>query len=175
MRQIYCSSQRGAHNVRFFRYVSSRRIGPLHNEYKQVFDSAIEHLMSIDTLPTRKKQCTVEQMKALVESEHLLDVSGSHAAICVAECYAIRFGVTLDKTEVVNWVYKAVELGSQRAMSWLCFAMGLEPVWSDNTSQSLHFDQELNLSTTEAYLGSRIKLQRDYHRAAQELCVEFTK
>jgi ankyrin repeat protein len=121
-------------------------------------------MICIDDLPANLQSRAFEQMKALALSESAPNSSRSHAAMCVAECFAIGFAVAWDKEQLLHWVLKAAELGSRKANSWylrLCSAMHVSPIRCNNTLHFARFEEELSTCTSETYLIGRIRLQRN--------------
>jgi ankyrin repeat protein len=85
--------------------------------------------------------------------------SRAHAAMCVAECHAMSFGVQHDRKQAVQWVHTASELGSVKAAAWYPRLCTIDNVLPAENSSIMGFEANLSHITSDAYLSNRVHLQ----------------
>ncbi|PVI01282.1 hypothetical protein DM02DRAFT_706084 [Periconia macrospinosa] len=113
-------------------------------------------------IPFQFQKHVVHELTPMSESESVDIHARAHAALCVAECYALGFGVTQDTKQIVQWIYRASELGSPKATAWYpraCSANAIPPIRSSHLQVSFGLEEQLAHVASDAYLSSRIRLQ----------------
>lgn len=85
--------------------------------------------------------------------------SRAHAAMCVAECHAMSFGVQHDRKQAVQWVHTSSELGSIKAAAWYPRLCTIDNVLPAENSSITGFEANLSHITSDAYLYNRVHLQ----------------
>ncbi|KAF2647152.1 hypothetical protein K491DRAFT_685755 [Lophiostoma macrostomum CBS 122681] len=132
------------------------------NTFFTIYYEIRDDARMISELPFDTQRRIVEGMRSLASSEIVSQTDRSHAAMCVAECYLLGFGVEHDKCMVVNWIFQSALLGSSKAQAWyyrIAATAQAEPEWSECIDRFRIVEDELARCPPQEYLLTRIRLQ----------------
>ncbi|KUJ24438.1 uncharacterized protein LY89DRAFT_713292 [Mollisia scopiformis] len=111
------------------------------------------------TFPLDLQKRVFNDLISMSVSETFTMPSRAHAALCVAECHTVGFGVQHDMKQAVQWVHTASELGSIKAAAWYPRLCTIDNVTLARSSSMMGFEENLSHLTSDTYLSTRVHLQ----------------